>query len=177
MSTALTESELQHWFCVWLKCPSQRSHVPVLHDIACEVPAPLGIPDVIGVSLRHPCSSDELSQQTLPLTSPSSPVDQIWAFELKLHAWDVAFFQASRNLDFATHSVAVFPEKARSLLDRYSYTYRRAGVGIAFFDHIRMRLTMPIRPRQSRRLRLSSQIVVLSRLDMVSQSGTLGNES
>jgi hypothetical protein len=62
------------------------------------------------------------------------PLEDLWAFELKLHDWRRALFQACQYQAFANSVCIVMPSTASRVLDRRIAVFSSMGVGLIVFD-------------------------------------------
>lgn len=58
----------------------------------------------------------------------------LWAFELKLHNWRRALFQAAQYLPFASHSVVVLPFGKKTITEAQSKAFAFMGIGLLLYD-------------------------------------------
>jgi hypothetical protein len=58
----------------------------------------------------------------------------LWAFELKLHNWHRALFQAAQYLPFASHSIVVMPFEKKETTEAQKKTFNSLGIGLLLYD-------------------------------------------
>lgn len=62
------------------------------------------------------------------------PNIEIWAFELKLHDWKRAVFQALRYKAFANYVIVVFPVERKRILNENIELFNQLNIGVIVFD-------------------------------------------
>lgn len=67
-------------------------------------------------------------------SSNSSPWADLWAFELKLHNWRRALFQAAQYLPFSSHSVVVMPFGKKTTTEAQKKAFAFMGIGLLLLD-------------------------------------------
>lgn len=89
-------------------------------------------------TLRDLVSADAIRRVTgfSYLLSPTSTrsLEDLWAFELKLHDWRRALFQACQYQAFANSVCIVMPNAAANVLDGRIEAFSSTGVGLVLFD-------------------------------------------
>jgi hypothetical protein len=66
--------------------------------------------------------------------SNSNYWSNLWAFELKLHAWHRALFQAAQYFPFSSHSVVVMPFGKKEITEAQSRAFAFMGIGLLLYD-------------------------------------------
>ena len=82
--------------------------------------------------------------------SPPQDKNEIWSFELKLHDWRRALFQAAQSKSFANKVVVVFPFLKRKLIEQHLGLFKRHGIGAMLFDSETQQASFLAKPRPSR---------------------------
>ena len=77
------------------------------------------------------CTSDESRRSWTKMIQPEPIADKIVAVELKLSDWRRALYQASRYLDFATHTWVVLDERALDRARTHVEEFANRGIGLA----------------------------------------------
>lgn len=58
----------------------------------------------------------------------------LWAFELKLHNWHRALFQAAQYLPFSSHALVVMPFGKKAISEAQKKAFTAIGIGLLLYD-------------------------------------------
>jgi hypothetical protein len=82
-------------------------------------------------------------------SSNSSPWSDLWAFELKLHNWRRALFQAAQYLPFSSHSIVVLPFRKKETTEAQKKAFTFMGIGLLLFDAINNNSKWVVTPKEN----------------------------
>lgn len=97
------------------------------------------------------------------------PLENLWAFELKLHDWRRALFQACQYQAFADSVCIVMPSKQSPYAPIRSDVLSAVGVGLILFDPYTSCIQIQVRPRHSRPTSLQHVYYAHSSLTQMTQ--------
>ena len=86
-----------------------------------------------------------------PLTEVSNSMhwSDLWAFELKLHNWHRALFQAAQYLPFSSHSVVVMPFEKKATTEVQKKVFASMGIGLLLYDAINNNSKWVVLPKEN----------------------------
>jgi len=97
------------------------------------------------------------------------PVEDLWAFELKLHDWRRALFQACQYQTFADSVCIVMPLRQNPYTHIRSDVLSAAGVGLVLFDPCTSLMQVQVQPRRSKPASLEHVYYAHSSLTQMTQ--------
>jgi len=86
-----------------------------------------------------------------PLKSSSNSIywSDLWAFELKLHNWHRALFQAAQYLPFASHSIVVLPFGKKAITEAQSKAFTTMEIGLLLYDAVTSNSKWVVTPKEN----------------------------
>ena len=89
-----------------------------------------------------------LSRQTKE-TLNSIYWSNLWAFELKLHNWLRAVFQAAQYLPFSSHSIVVMPFGKKEITEVQKNAFISMGIGLLLYDATKSNYKWIVLPKEN----------------------------
>ena len=86
-----------------------------------------------------------------PLKSSSNSIywSDLWAFELKLHNWHRALFQAAQYLPFSSHSIVVMPFGKKAITESQSKAFTTMEIGLLLYDAVTSNSKWVVTPKEN----------------------------
>jgi len=163
-SLRLTESAAMLISLLKLRSPRTLDYLVRHSGLTCET-ATRTLRDLLSASVvRKATDSSYILGPTW-----KQPLGDLWAFELKLHDWRRALFQACQYQAFADSVCIVMPDKQSSYTHVRPDVLSAVGVGLVLFDPYTSCVRVQVQPRRSRPASLQHVYYAHSSLTQMTQ--------